>query len=204
MHVCVSVCVCVHVGVVFCQLTGVALLAVDADDLPVQHFDALAVVRARALLTVVLRTRERVPVPTRGALLTVVPGRVVLADTLPWRKPQVRLAIFAQRRTGWDGEDICVLVLDIGCGDFFLACAPTTKGHTHKRRELDLVHFARNMIRPSSSLSFTSGHSQESSFLGDFRWVARFEPNQCEPNRSTYRQPLPKVCQQQFHGQDEN
>ncbi len=42
------------------------------------------------------------------------------------------------------------------------------------------------------------------SFLGDLRWVARFEPNQCEPNRSTYRQRLPKVCQQQFHGQDEN
>ncbi len=41
-------------------------------------------------------------------------------------------------------------------------------------------------------------------FLGDLRWVARFEPNRCEPNRSTYRQRLPKVCQQQFHGQDEN
>ncbi len=43
-----------------------------------------------------------------------------------------------------------------------------------------------------------------STFLGDLRWVARFEPNQCEPNQSTYRQRLPKVCQQQFHGQDEN
>ncbi len=42
------------------------------------------------------------------------------------------------------------------------------------------------------------------SFLGDLRWVARFEPNRCEPNRSTYRQCLPKVCLQQFHGQDEN
>ncbi len=41
-------------------------------------------------------------------------------------------------------------------------------------------------------------------FLGDLRWVARFEPNRCEPNQSTYRQRLPKVCQQQFHGQDEN
>ncbi len=41
-------------------------------------------------------------------------------------------------------------------------------------------------------------------FLGDLRWVARFEPNRCEPNQSTYRQHLPKVCQQQFHGQDEN
>ncbi len=41
-------------------------------------------------------------------------------------------------------------------------------------------------------------------FLGDLRWVARFEPNRCEPNRSTYRQRLPKVCLQQFHGQDEN
>ncbi len=27
------------------------------------------------------------------------------------------------------------------------------------------------------------------------------EPNQCEPNQSTCRQPLPKVCLQQFHGQ---
>ncbi len=34
----------------------------------------------------------------------------------------------------------------------------------------------------------------EASFLGDLRWVARFEPNRCEPNRSTYRQRLPKVC----------
>ncbi len=41
-------------------------------------------------------------------------------------------------------------------------------------------------------------------FLGDLRWVARFEPNRCEPNQSTYRQHLPKVCLQQFHGQDEN
>ncbi len=44
-------------------------------------------------------------------------------------------------------------------------------------------------------------------FLGDLRWVARFglnEPNGCEPNQSTYRQGLPKVCVQQFHGQDED
>ncbi len=41
-------------------------------------------------------------------------------------------------------------------------------------------------------------------FLGDLRWAARFEPNRCEPNQSTYRQHLPKVCQQQFHGQDEH
>ncbi len=41
-------------------------------------------------------------------------------------------------------------------------------------------------------------------FLGDLRWVARFEPNRCEPNRSTYRQPLPKVCLQHLHGQDED
>ncbi len=30
------------------------------------------------------------------------------------------------------------------------------------------------------------------------------EPNRCEPNRSTYRQPLPKVCLQHLHGQDED
>ncbi len=30
------------------------------------------------------------------------------------------------------------------------------------------------------------------------------EPNWCEPNQSTYKQCLPKVCLQQFHGQDED
>ncbi len=30
------------------------------------------------------------------------------------------------------------------------------------------------------------------------------EPNQCEPNQITCRQGFPKVCVQQFHGQDED
>ncbi len=30
------------------------------------------------------------------------------------------------------------------------------------------------------------------------------EPNWCQPNQSTYRQHLPKVCLQHFHGQDED
>ena len=30
------------------------------------------------------------------------------------------------------------------------------------------------------------------------------EPNRCEPHQITYRQGLPKVCVQQFHGQDED
>ena len=30
------------------------------------------------------------------------------------------------------------------------------------------------------------------------------EPNRCEPNQTTYRQHLPKVCVQQFHGQNED
>ncbi len=43
-----------------------------------------------------------------------------------------------------------------------------------------------------------------------FRWfevgcaIWADEPNRCEPNRSTYRQHLPKVCLQHFHGQDED
>ncbi len=38
-------------------------------------------------------------------------------------------------------------------------------------------------------------------FWGD---LSSNEPNWCEPNQSTYRQHLPKVCVQQFHGQDED
>ncbi len=53
--------------------------------------------------------------------------------------------------------------------------------------------------RKQNAILLLKGH-----FLGDLRWIARFEPNRCEPNQSTYRQPLPKVCQQQFHSQDEN
>ncbi len=43
-----------------------------------------------------------------------------------------------------------------------------------------------------------------------FRWfevgcaIWADEPNWCEPNQSTYRQRLPKVCLQHFHGQDED
>ncbi len=37
--------------------------------------------------------------------------------------------------------------------------------------------------------------------LGAF---GKSEPNWCEPNQSTYRQGLPKVCVQQFHSQDED
>ncbi len=43
-----------------------------------------------------------------------------------------------------------------------------------------------------------------------FRWfevgcmIWADEPNWCEPNQSTYRQHLPKVCLQHFHGQDED
>ncbi len=37
---------------------------------------------------------------------------------------------------------------------------------------------------------------------GGLRDLCSNEPNQCEPNQSTYRQHLPKVCVQQLHGQD--
>ncbi len=41
-------------------------------------------------------------------------------------------------------------------------------------------------------------------FLGDLGAFGKSEPNWCEPNQITYRQGLPKVCVQQFHGQDED
>ncbi len=39
---------------------------------------------------------------------------------------------------------------------------------------------------------------------GGLRDLGSNEPNWCKPNQSTYRQHLPKVCVQQFHGQDED
>ncbi len=60
------------------------------------------------------------------------------------------------------------------------------------------------------SLCSLSFHHLILSFLGDLRWVEWFgsfwksEPNQCEPNQSTYRQRLPEVCLHLFHCQDED
>ncbi len=39
---------------------------------------------------------------------------------------------------------------------------------------------------------------------GGLRDLGSSEPNQCKPNQSTYRQPLPKVYVQQFDGQGED
>ncbi len=39
---------------------------------------------------------------------------------------------------------------------------------------------------------------------GGLRDLGSNEPNWCKPNQSTYRQHLPKVCVQKFHGQDED
>ncbi len=55
----------------------------------------------------------------------------------------------------------------------------------------------------------TSKRSQKKTikFSGDLRWVARFGlkwAKSVRANQSTYRQHLPKVCVQQFHGQDED
>ena len=38
----------------------------------------------------------------------------------------------------------------------------------------------------------------------ELRDLGSSEPNQCKPNQSTFRQHLPKVYVQQFHGQDED
>ncbi len=92
-------------------------------------------------------------------------------------------------------------------------------GRVHNSASMDRLHNilfdGRSVKKPDEThpLPLCNGkldcriHTQSTHqllFLGDLRWVARFEPNRCKPNRSTYRQPLPKVCQQQFHGQDEN
>ncbi len=90
---------------------------------------------------------------------------------------------------------VCVCLCRLCVGES-LGVAPFSFPPSSSNKNRCVLVGSRHVPRPLVEVGIVGPSS-----LGDLRWVARFEPNLCEPNRSTYRQRLPKVCQQQFHGQ---